>query len=188
MDTVPNLSVSATGSIVQLWKSVIRCSHECQWVVIAHDCSTWSQFVSSGSSQSFRRLEAMEQRLLALEKVLMSEPIESLQEANVGLTADLLCFWCFLDKSDVASQRPAGSMCLMASKPPTLRLWRFLFASLSTHQISRIILPLKFLYIRSDSRTHLRIPYLYLCNMPHLCLLCQYIYHCDIYLHSPNRI
>lgn len=67
----------------------------------------------------------MEQRLLALEKVL-SEPIESLQEANVGLTADLLCF---LDKSDVASQRPAGSMCLMASKPPTLRLWRFLFAS-----------------------------------------------------------
>lgn len=34
----------------------------------------------------------MEQRLLALEKVLMSEPIESLQEANVGLTADLLCF------------------------------------------------------------------------------------------------
>ena len=67
----------------------------------------------------------MEHRLLALEKVLMSEPIESLQEANVGLTADL----CFLDKSVVASQRPAGSMCLMASKPPTLRLWRFLFAS-----------------------------------------------------------
>lgn len=95
MDTVPNLSVSATGSIVQLWKSVIRCSHECQWVVIAHDFSTWSQFVSSGSSQSFRRLEAMEQRLLALEKVLMSEPIESLQEANVGLTADLLCFLMF---------------------------------------------------------------------------------------------
>lgn len=37
----------------------------------------------------------MEQRLLALEKVLMSEPIESLQEANVGLTADLLCFLMF---------------------------------------------------------------------------------------------
>lgn len=52
-------------------------------------------FVSSGSSQSFRRLEAMEQRLLALEEVLMSEPIESLREANVGLRADradLLCF------------------------------------------------------------------------------------------------
>lgn len=73
----------------------------------------------------------------------------------------------------------------MASKPPTLRLWRFLFASLSTHQISQIsgiILPLKFLYIRSDSRTHLRIPYLYLCNMPHLCLLCQYVYHNYLYI------
>ena len=34
----------------------------------------------------------MEQRLEALEKVLMSEPIESLREANVGLRADLLCF------------------------------------------------------------------------------------------------
>lgn len=37
----------------------------------------------------------MEQRLLALEEVLMSEPIESLREANVGLRADradLLCF------------------------------------------------------------------------------------------------
>ncbi len=78
----------------------------------------------------------MEQRLLAVEKVLMSEPIESLQ-ADAGIDGRHVVF---LDKSDVASQRPARSMCLMASKPPTLpSLWRFLFASLSTDQISDIV-------------------------------------------------